>query len=161
MWKETRLPIFNTCLINRRVPESWKGALIHRIPTNDNVPNDPSTWRDFSLLTTIYKVFMKCVLRRILPWLVDANILSTEQKAYIEKQGMNEHVSLKNGYRWFQTWECKIQSSFFDAFGTLPGKIMIRALEEIHLPQVYTDIIKDVYKSSFIWKPNFYASVRK
>ena len=36
---------------------------------------------------------MKCVLRRILPWLVDANILSTEQKAYIERQGMNENVS--------------------------------------------------------------------
>ena len=35
---------------------------------------------------------MKCVLRRILPWLVDANILSNEQKAYIERQGMNEHV---------------------------------------------------------------------
>ena len=39
---------------------------------------------------------------------------------------------------------------FRDAFGTLPHNIMIKALEEIHLPQVYTDIIKDAYKSSFI-----------
>ncbi|XP_041914313.1 uncharacterized protein LOC121679563 [Alosa sapidissima] len=85
--RQTLLPIFNTCLINKRVPKSWKGALIHRIPKKDNVPNDPSTWRDISLLPTIYKVFMKCVLSRILPWLVDANILSTKQKANIESKG--------------------------------------------------------------------------
>ena len=39
---------------------------------------------------------------------------------------------------------------FRNAFGTLPHNIMIKALEDIHLPQVYTDTIKDVYKSSFI-----------
>ncbi len=84
--------IFNTCLINGKVPSSWKGALIHRIPKKDNIPEDPSTWRDISLLPSVYKVFMKCLLSRILPWLVDAGILSTKQKAYIERQGMNEHV---------------------------------------------------------------------
>ncbi len=51
-----------------------------------------STWRDISLLPSVYKVFMKCLLSRILPWLVDAGILSNKQKAYIERQGMNEHV---------------------------------------------------------------------
>ncbi len=76
----------------KRIPDSWKGALIHRIPKKDNIPDDPSTWRDISLLPTIYKVFMKCILARVLPWLVEADILFTKQKAYINRQGMNEHV---------------------------------------------------------------------
>ncbi|KAK0144025.1 putative RNA-directed DNA polymerase from transposon X-element [Merluccius polli] len=84
--------IFNVCLENRRVPDSWKGALVHRIPKKDNIPDNPTTWRDISLLPSIYKVFMKCVLARILPWLVDVDILSPKQKAYINRQGMIEHV---------------------------------------------------------------------
>jgi len=46
-------------LENKRIPDSWKGALIHRIPKKDNIPDDPSTWRDISLLPTIYKVFFR------------------------------------------------------------------------------------------------------
>ena len=84
--------ILNTCLLNGKVPSSWKGALIHRIPKKDNVPEDPSTWRDISLLPSVYKVFMNCMLSRILPWLVDTGILSNKQTAYIGQQGMNEHV---------------------------------------------------------------------
>ncbi len=75
--------IFNICLENGKVPEAWKGALIHRIPKKDNIPDDPSTWRDISLLPTVYKVFMKCLLSRILPWLVETGTLSSKQKAYI------------------------------------------------------------------------------
>ncbi len=32
--------IFNICLENGKVPEAWKGALIHRIPKKDNIPDD-------------------------------------------------------------------------------------------------------------------------
>ena len=32
--------IFNVCLLNGKVPESWKGALIHRIPKKDNISDD-------------------------------------------------------------------------------------------------------------------------
>ena len=146
--------IFNVCLYNGRVPDSWKGALVHRIPKKDNIPDDPSTWRDISLLPTIYKVFMKCILSRILPWLVDANILSTDQKAYIERQGMNEHVfCLKTGIDDFKHESARFYAAFLDfrdAFGTLTHDVMFQSLEEIHLPRVYIDIVRDVYKDSFI-----------
>ena len=103
----TLTSIFNVCLENKKVPESWKGAGIYRIPKKDNVPNDPSTWRDISLLYIIYKVFMKCVLSRVLPWLVDNSILSPKQKAYINRQGMNEHVfCLKTGIDDFKHESC-------------------------------------------------------
>ncbi len=65
-----------------------------RIPKKDNIPDDPSIWRDISLLPTIYKVFMKCILARVLPWLVEADILFNKQKAYINRQGMNERTCI-------------------------------------------------------------------
>ena len=146
--------IFNTCLLNGKVPCSWKGALIHRIPKKDNVPNDPSTWRDISLLPTVYKVFMKCLLSRILPWLVDSGTLSSKQKAYIERQGMNEHVfSLKTAIDDFKHDSAKLYVVFLDfrdAFGTLPHEVMLNSLEDIHLPKIYCDIVKDVYSNSYL-----------
>ena len=97
---------------------------------------------------------MKCLLSRILPWLVENNILSTKQKAYIERQGMNEHTfCLKTGIDDFKHESSRFYAVFLDfrdAFGTLAHDIMFKSLEEIHLPQVYIDIVKDVYRDSFI-----------
>ena len=110
--------IFNVCL-NGKVPESWKGGLTHRIPKKDNIPNDPSTW-----LPTIYKVFTKCLLARILPWLEENKPLSSSQKAYISRQRMNEHVfCLKTGIDDFKHDSIKfyvVSLDFRDALGTLP-----------------------------------------
>ena len=97
---------------------------------------------------------MKCLLGRILPWLVDTGILSPKQKAYIARQGMNEHVfCLKTGVDDFKHESCKLFTVFLDfrdAFGTLSHKIMLNALKEIHLPQPFADIITDVYKGYFL-----------
>ena len=97
---------------------------------------------------------MKCILNRVLPWLVDAGILSTKQKAYISRMGMDEHVfCLKSGIDDFKHQSCKLFTVFLDfrdAFGTLAHNIMIRSLEEIHLPQIFIDIVNDVYRNSFI-----------
>lgn len=134
---QTLTHIFNSCLINEKVSDSWKDALIHRIPKRENIPDDPSTWCDISLLSTIYKVFMKCLLACTLLWLVDTRILSRHQKAYINRQGMNKHVfCLKTGID-FQHESCKFYSVFFEfrhAFGTLSHQVMLLALEEIQLP---------------------------
>lgn len=97
---------------------------------------------------------MKCLLSRILPWLVEANILSTKQKAYIDRQGMCEHVfCLKTGIDDLKHESARFYAIFLDfrdAFGTLTQNVMIDSLKEIHLPQVYIDIVKDIYKDSFI-----------
>ena len=42
--------ILNVCLVNRKVPDSWKGAIIYRIPKKNNISEDPSTWRDIQYL---------------------------------------------------------------------------------------------------------------
>ena len=87
---------------------------------------------------------MKCLLARILPWLVDTGTLSPHQKAYINRQGMHKHVfCLKTGIDDFKHESSKFYTVFLDfrdAFGTLSHKVMLSALEEIHLPQPFVNI---------------------
>ena len=92
---------------------------------------------------TVYKVLMKYLLARILPWLVDTiGTLSPKQKAYIDRQGMNEHVfCLKTGIDDFKHESCKFYTVFLDfrdAFGTLSHNMMLRTLEEIYLNPLWT-----------------------
>ncbi len=67
---------------------------------------------------------------------------------------MNEHVfCLKTGIDDFKHESCRLYSVFLDfrdAFGTLSHDVMIRSLEEIQLPQLFIDLVKDVYRGSFI-----------
>ena len=97
---------------------------------------------------------MKCLLSRILPWLVDTGILSPHQKAYINRQGMNEHVfCLKTGIDDFKHESSKFYTVFLDfrdAFGTLSHQVMLHALEEIQLPQPFVNIVSSVYQGSFL-----------
>ena len=58
---------------------------------------------------------------------------------------------LKTGVDDFKHESCKLYTvslDFRDAFRTLSHKMMLSALEEIHLPQPFVDIITDVYKRS-------------
>ena len=67
---------------------------------------------------------------------------------------MNEHVfCLKTGIDDFKHESARFYAAFLDfrdAFGTLTHDVMFQSLEEIHLPRVYIDIVRDVYKDSFI-----------
>ena len=91
-----------------------------------------------------YKIFMKCLLGRVLPWLVDTGILSPKQiSLLIDRQGMNEHVfCLKTGVDDFKHESCKLFTVFLDfrdAFGTLSHRVMLSALEEsIYLSPLQT-----------------------
>lgn len=67
---------------------------------------------------------------------------------------MNKHVfCLKTGIDDFKHSSTKFFTVFLDfrdAFGTLPHDVMFHALDEIRLPQLYADVIKDVYYNSYI-----------
>ena len=87
---------------------------------------------------------------------MDTGILSPHQKAYINRQGMNEHVfCLKTGIDDFKHESSKFYTVFLDfrdAFGTLSHQVMLHALEEIQLPQPFVNIGPD---SSSTLHPNY------
>lgn len=67
---------------------------------------------------------------------------------------MNKHVfCLKTEIDGFKHESCRLYSVFLDfrdAFTTLSHNVMIRSLEEIQLTQLFIDVVKDVYRGSFI-----------
>lgn len=121
--------MFNVCLISRKVPDLWEGALINRIPRKG-----------------------KCILACLRPWLVDEDIISSKKQAYIYCKGMIEHVScFKTGIDDSSvTLVNTMQSSWIDAIGTLPHNVMFLALKELHLSQTVFEKIKDIYGGLYI-----------
>lgn len=88
---ETNIIIFNTCFTNIVcVCKSWKGALVYWIPTKDNIPSNPSSWRDLPATNNLYN-FHEMHSLPYSPWQCDESIISAAQKAYIERQAINEH----------------------------------------------------------------------
>lgn len=72
---------------------------------------------------------MKCILNRILPWLVYSDILSMKQKAYIESEGMNDQVfclmTAIDDFKHKSSHFYAVFLDFWDSFGSLPHSEMI------------------------------------
>ena len=84
--------IFNTCLKKCKIPSDWKHAIINLIPKSSVDSRDLSEWRPISKLVTIYKMFMMVLGKRIIPWIVETNRLSHNQKGSLPRKGFQEHV---------------------------------------------------------------------
>ena len=61
--------IFNTSLKNRKVTSEWKHDIVQRIPKKNYNREDLTTLRDISLSSVIYKLFSRCIINRILPFI--------------------------------------------------------------------------------------------
>ena len=84
--------IFTMCGRNKRVLSDWKIALIILILKTNGNKSNLDDWRPISLLLTMYKVFMKIIQRKILPWIVSDKRLCATQKGSLPRNGLQEHV---------------------------------------------------------------------
>ncbi len=85
IWKSTPssakilAKIFSTCLLNGKLPASWKMSntiLIHKLGEK----SDPGNWRPISLQSTIYKVFVALMAKRLATWAILEEKISSSQK---------------------------------------------------------------------------------
>ncbi|GFR21337.1 c2H2-type domain-containing protein [Trichonephila clavata] len=73
--------IFNICLQVADIPTSWKSSrtiLIHKKGELDRLDN----WRPISLSNTIYKLFTKCMARKLSDWCEMNEVLSSAQRGF-------------------------------------------------------------------------------
>lgn len=144
--------IFNVCWCYRKIPQDWKHATITLLPKKGGNPQQPGDWRPISLLTSFYKIYMKLIQSRMLPWIVSTDRLSKKQKGSLPRNGLQEHVfCLKAAIDNFKHMSTKFYTTFVDikdAYGSVDHKVMLDAMERAGYPQQIIDITTDVYTNS-------------
>ncbi|GFS87970.1 transposon TX1 uncharacterized 149 kDa protein, partial [Nephila pilipes] len=143
--------IFNICLKLKDVPRAWKISnciLIHKKGDQGMIEN----WRPIALSNTIYKLFMKCLTRKMQDWCSMNQVLSSAQKGFTPHDGVIEHNFLlaqhiENATR--QKNESLI--AFLDisnAFGSIPHAVIFQAMEREGVDPEFTTMIQNIYLGS-------------
>ena len=144
--------IFNTCLRFECVPQDWKLGVITLVPKKSADSVNLDDWRPISLLNSFYKIFMKLIVARTMPWIVETNRLSVTQKGALPRRGLQEHVfAIKTTISDF----LHTSGSFYigyvdlkDAFGSLNHVFMLSEMTNVGYPELFVNITRDIYKDS-------------
>ncbi|GFU42034.1 retrovirus-related Pol polyprotein from type-2 retrotransposable element R2DM [Nephila pilipes] len=143
--------LYNICLSIRKVPPSWKKSdtiLIHKKGATDDVSN----WRPIALSNTIYKLFSKCLARKLADWCSSNNCLSSSQKGFTPFDGVFEHnfvisQHLEDAHRLKRdSFACWVDIS--NAFGSLPHSILWNTLHSMGADPDFISLIQDIYSNS-------------
>ena len=144
--------IFNVCLQMCRVPQEWKHGVITLIPKTTHLSDSLDYYRPISALLTFYKLFMKIIQSRIMPWIVDTQRLSLYQKGSMPRSGLHEHVfCVKTNISDFLHSGGQLYVGFVDlkdAFGSIDHAHMLRELQSIGLPDMFIRLTRDIYRNS-------------
>ena len=142
--------IFEIVTINRRIPDDWKQSIIRRIPKKNYDPLDLSTLRDISLMLILYKIFVKCLCIRLLPYITDK--VSFWQRAYMSSRSRQDLIFMLKTF--IDDFKHKTNTlliafiDFADAFGSLNHTYMFETLQLFNIPNSYCMVIEDIYRYS-------------
>ena len=112
---------------------------MQRIPKKNYQKEDPTTLRDISLSSVIYKIFSRCLIQRILPF-VETQI-DFWQRAFLKGRNRQELIfTLKTALDDFRHVSSKLHILFIDfadAYGSIKHESMFAALREYNIPLAY------------------------
>ena len=121
-------------------------------PKKNYDPDDLTTLRDISLLPTIYKIFAKCLVSRILPKVIGTAV-QFWQRAYIKNRDRRELIFLmKTAIDDFKHTSSRFYTIFVDfrdAFGSIDQEYLIRSLLDCGIEKTYCLLIADIYQDSY------------
>ena len=138
-----------TSVYNCNIPSDWKQATIKLILKASPDSADLSEWRPISLLLTTYKIFMKILERRLVPWIVRTGRLLPCQKGSLPRNGLQEHVfGLNMAITGFRHQSSKMFVKFLDladAFGSIDHLLMLESLNVYGYPEnLIEKLTKDI-----------------
>ena len=82
------LKFYNACLEERRVPDSINRALLRLLPKTDKGLKDLAATRPIALMENVVKVFEQMLIARILPVLINNEVLDLEKFGALPKAGV-------------------------------------------------------------------------
>lgn len=90
---QTICNLFNAITRTGHFPTRWKKSIIIMIPKPGKDHTSPSSYRPISLISCLSKLFEKCLLTHIIPYLRVHKIIPEHQFGFREKHGTIEQVN--------------------------------------------------------------------
>ncbi|GFS96981.1 retrovirus-related Pol polyprotein from type-2 retrotransposable element R2DM, partial [Nephila pilipes] len=143
--------IFNICLKFKAIPQYWKTSNCILLPKKGDL-KELSNWRPISLSCTIYKLFTKCLARRLQDWCEMNNTLSSCQKGFTPFDGVVEHnfvigqhleVARRSHSESFLVW-----LDISNAFGSISHDVLFSAMAHMGIDSEFIQLIKNIYLNS-------------
>ncbi|GFT56677.1 retrovirus-related Pol polyprotein from type-2 retrotransposable element R2DM, partial [Nephila pilipes] len=144
--------IFNVCIKIKKIPPAWKQSSCVLIPKTGD-PTIIENWRPISLSSTIYKLFTKCLTRKLQDWCETHGVISNCQKGFTPFDGVVEHNFVIGQHMEFA--RRSHSDCFFvwldisNAFGSIPHDVLFTALSNHGIDFDFIDIVRDMYLHSF------------
>ncbi|GFQ91954.1 retrovirus-related Pol polyprotein from type-1 retrotransposable element R2, partial [Trichonephila clavata] len=108
-----------------------------------------SDWRPISLSDTAYKLFSKCLARKLSDWCEVFEVLSPAQKGFSPFDGDIEHNFLLSEHlETARRDKCERFAAWLDianAFGSIPHGVILSALRNFGVDQDFARLVQNIY----------------
>lgn len=141
--------LFNKILQEKRVPKKWTESRIILLYKKGN-PSDVGNYRPISLLSSLYKLFASCLLKRIEPAIEEHQPI--EQAGFRQGFCTTDHIhTLTQIIEKYVEFNRTLYLAFVDykkAFDSVSHASIWKALSDQSVPNSYIQILKNIYDNS-------------
>ena len=145
--KEALEVVFNICLTNGKIPQSWKSNTTILIYKKGD-PSIPSNWRPIALQNTIYKIYAAILDNRLASWCIDTNAISPMKKGFLLFEGCYEHLFIMQSLFDDSKHRNKdLRLVWFDlknALGSIPQDKMFEMMKRLGNPDEFPALCKNI-----------------
>ncbi|GFT43840.1 retrovirus-related Pol polyprotein from type-1 retrotransposable element R2, partial [Nephila pilipes] len=143
--------IFNICIKLKDIPSTWKDSNCILIPKKGDL-SSIDNWCPITLSNSIYKLFSKCLARKLQDWCGIHKVLSPCQKGFTPFDGVVEHNFVIGQHleaaRRSHTESFLVWLDISNAFGSIPHNILFSAMSSVGIDQDFIHLIQNLYSNS-------------
>lgn len=159
---KTLRTLYNACLFGGSTPEKWNNAVMIILHKKGDI-TDIGNYRPISLLSNIYKLFMRIITNRLEPKLDFHQ--PVEQAGFRSGFGTNDHLQvIKSLIEKVIEYNKPLVLIFVDfekAFDSVQHSSMLRALTECSIDHGYTTLLQNIYNSATAAVRMYYGDTNK
>nr|XP_037289442.1 uncharacterized protein LOC119182983 [Rhipicephalus microplus] len=142
---------FNACVHHHRNPDSWRTSRTVLIYKKGD-PSVPGKWRPIALGCTASKLYAKCIASRLQTWIMDHQVLSKCQKGFLPYDGVFElNYLFQHCMDAVKAYGMELSTALLDfpnAYGSVPHKALLEALQGSGAGETFAALIKDLYENN-------------